>query len=135
MYSRLFRQETARRLRTMGPLIMDVYLKGRMSWLNNYMRPDAGQLQRLLDTLADATASNQPDRYYTYAEEAIGQLLGQGVPPVAILESSHLFEDSIRRCLTQDQATLVAPILIEAMGRRRLILHHRVINVPEAHVG
>jgi hypothetical protein len=131
MYSHLFRQETARRLRAVSERVIDLYLDNRYPWLNAYSVPSRDQLRFTLETLAEAVAAGDFEGYGSFTEAYIEALIERGIPPVAVLAAADLFYSTVLRFLTPDQRELVEEILEHDRARRQSMLYERVIRPLE----
>lgn len=110
-YSNLFRTHTARHIRSSRARIADEYLSRRPGWMRPYPLPSPQALERTLDALAEAVASNDPSVYRAVTDRHWEAELRSGRSAVALLELADAFYRSVFACLTVDQQNLVAEVL------------------------
>lgn len=130
-HSQLFRRETARHLRSIADEVIALYIGQHPSWLGTYMVPTRDELLFALETLAEAIEKGDVAVYRRLADAYAEDLLGSGMPPVAVLAAAELLYGTILRCLTPDQRDLAQDYIAAEQGRLQELMYERVILPAE----
>lgn len=131
MYSRLFRRETGRRLRSIVDQVVETYLARRFTWLNAYSRPNQDGLREYVLVLADAVTRGEPLLFFDYTLSQIRELLDSGTSPVALLAAGDLLQETILELLTPDQREHLWDVFSAERRLRQDIMQEWILPADE----
>lgn len=127
MQSRLFRRETGRTLRNRCGEIIDVYIESRYSWLDAFGCLSREGMRETIEVLADGVERGDRGAYRDFTSAYLEDLIGSGMPPVAVLAAGDLFEQAVLRIVTGDQQDLLLEMFDVERAHRQSVVYDRCI--------